>query len=196
MEGRLPGYVLYNHFLAKPFQDMSKKEAEDNFKYFVDQIPSRIEILEYTVKKSAGIRLDGQEATLRRLGSWFAEVSATMRLTQKEIDRDKSQMPDHLVDFVPEWDIDEQTISLCFDVGAYFAEMLRRDVPGTQWFLIMKPKNDADYNQPVLLSVGKKIWLNPFGVMTSLARGFVDHTTPPEKFADIYPLWRSNLQKY
>lgn len=61
-------------FEMKPFKDMTKKEAQNHFDWYVREIPTRIELLKNAYSATGGIEkkdLDYSSESLIKLWQWY-----------------------------------------------------------------------------------------------------------------------------
>lgn len=106
-------------------------------------------------------------------------------------------MPERIRDHValPRNDLDDQSYSLCVDVGMYLGEAWRRDIPGLDWSVVTKPKSSVDLHQPVIQSLGGKFHLNPRRLAYVFALKIADGK-PAEDLGDYYDRWVEDLRMY
>lgn len=175
---------------------MSKQQALEYLIWFQAQIPVRIHILTEYVQsfpKYHTWEADLKPSSLNELGKCFYEHVTTRERTQEELKSIFSKAPDlfrYII--VPEDELTVQTLSLCIDIGMYPSYMMLHNIPGLHWELGGKPKNNIDYQQPVLAGSAKLVF-NPVHIITMLAYGFADHKQRPERLGEVYDIWSKTL---
>ena len=178
------------------FRTMSREEANDYFDWFMEQIPLRIKILEEAVQSTVGYedwRADYTPESLERLGQWFYEHVETRKRTEREKETIYSRAPEWFRGVeIEDWELTDRTFSLAMDIGMYLSRVLQKNLPGLRWEMVTKPKNDADFQQPVLAGTGRLV-LNPIWVLVTYAYGVARHSKGPERLREIYDIWANLL---
>jgi hypothetical protein len=72
------------------------------------------------------------------------------------------------------------------DIGMYFAQVVLKSLPGTQWDQPLGNKKFADYGQPVIMGFGT-IPLNPVRVMVTTA--YAISRRKPADLRGLYDTW-------
>jgi len=180
------------------FRAMSRKEATDYFTWFMEQIPVRITMLEQAVQSTAKYgdwRADFTPESLERLGQWFHEHVITRERTDEEKETIYGTAPEWFRSVeIPDWELTNQAFSLAMDIGMYFSRVLEKNVLGLKWKMVKKPKNDIDFQQPVIAGSGRRE-LNPIRIMIVYAYSLADDTRGPERLKGLYYIWASLLVK-
>lgn len=202
----IKNYKLIEPPLKRHVYETTEKEAQELFEWFIKVIPERLEILKKALKDTdhKPEKLDFSEESLDYLGKWFSKNLHWRRLTEEEIEADKIQyhkvikkgnIEINLADIVklPKRDLSFETNSLCWDVGIYFAETLRKNVKGLRWDFVRKPKNDVDYHFPVLTGFGKDGTnrFTPKAIIRTVALKILEKKGGPFLLRDIYNVWKS-----
>lgn len=177
---------------------MSKVEANNYFNWFLDQIPVRINVLEQAVQFTPGYedwRADYTSESLGKLGKWFYERVETRQRTEGEKVDIYGKAPDWFRNVeVQDWELTNRSFSLAMDIGMYLSQVLVKNLPDLQWMLVEKPKNDMDFQQPVLKGTGRLVF-NPVSTMVTLAYGFARNNKSPDRLREIYDIWANLLVK-
>lgn len=180
------------------FRVMSKVEANNYFNWFLDQIPVRINVLEQAVQFTPGYedwRADYTSESLGKLGKWFYERVETRQRTEGEKVDIYGKAPDWFRNVeVQDWELTNRSFSLAMDIGMYLSQVLVKNLPDLQWMLVEKPKNDMDFQQPVLKGTGRLVF-NPVSTMVTLAYGFARNNKSPDRLREIYDIWANLLVK-
>ena len=178
------------------FRTMSTEEATNYFNWFMGQIPIRIKVLEQAVQSTAGYedwQADYTPASLEKLGQWFCEHVETRKRTEDEKEAIYSKAPEWFRSVeIEDWELTNRTFSLAIDIGMYLSCVLEKNVPGLKWELVRKPKNDVDFQQPVLVGTGKLVF-NPVRMLVIYAYSLADNTRGPEGLKELFDTWQSRL---
>jgi len=165
----LVNYRLFNPPFELEFDKMRPSEARAYFQWFKDQIPIRIGELQRVFKSShPSVDLDYSIESLKKLGEWFDSQVSVRPLSTSELAEQRANAPTWLHPYLPTSTYTVETISLCFDIGMYFAEVLRSRNPNLYWDYVRSPKRSADLHQPVLKPF-RNGHLNPFRIMVVIA---------------------------
>jgi hypothetical protein len=164
------------------------RKAKRYFDWFENQIPERIAALRRAFEANGGEPsvLDLRPRSLADLGAWFDRFSEIRPATPEELQ--------FLHELVPEWAWSyvgrgrmptDETFSLCVDIGIYFAETLRHQHPALEWFLVRRPKSDADFLMPAIGQF-KGAHLNPTRILFNIALSHKDAST---ELPRLYKCW-------
>ena len=131
-------------------------EGQELLEWLIRNKDERIAVLEKAVKSTLSFedwKADYKPASLKRLGEWFAGNIKTRPRSEEEIQVEVAKLQEQfkfLGKEIRETEVaDSQTISIAYDIGIYFGEILRKKDAGTNWILIPSTKY-YDSNQPVL----------------------------------------------
>jgi hypothetical protein len=177
------------HWPFIDFQAMSKAEIRDYFSNFVNAIPRQIQALEIAVRSQPGFegwRADETQNSLLRLGEWMAKQVQTRPRSTDELDRIRAGLSFEVP--VANWELTDQTFTDATRVGIYLAQVLAHGRPDLRWTYKDKPRNHADYGQPVLAGFGKMVF-NPVRIGTVLARGIADRTLTADRLFQLHKFW-------
>lgn len=200
----IKNYRIIELQLKRHIYKTTEKEAKEFFEWFVKIIPERIAILKKALKDTGynPKKLDFREESLTYLDKWFAKQISWRILTKEEIDAlkakhhvviKKSGVEINLTDIVkiPKRAVSFETDSLCWDIGIYFAETLRKNVKGLRWDFVRKPKNDVNYHFPVLKGFRSHIELMPKSVIHTVALKTLQKKGSLSLLKEIYYVWKS-----
>lgn len=182
------GYSTIQPPFTLKFREMSKKELREYYKWFMEVMPERINMLSRVVKSTPGFedwRPDYAPASLDGLGVWLATQVETRSRTNEERQelRGSSRNPIE----VPDYDLTNRTFSLAMDVGMYLSQVFLRNHPSLKWGQPFGSKSFIDYGRPVLVGgfAGDIPW-NPIGIVITLAYGLVKKTKTGAALREIY----------
>ena len=171
----LSSYETFNptFSFALNFREMNRREVDENFSWFVQQIPVRIEMLQNIVGLGANIS-EFSPQSLTVLGNLLDENVESRHLSDPEILHERANSPSWFQDIVPDKVLSERTISVCVDIGIAFGEMLTKCHSKLSWVFHHKQKNDVNYQQPVIVGFKHKVELNPVRLLSVAACKFAD----------------------
>lgn len=175
------------------FHDMTRKELDAYFRWFIAEIPVRLEKVAQTVRESKGFEswhADETPESLDALGEWFVSQVAMRQRTETEGRRIAAKAL--FQSATPGEELTDRTFSLAFDVGIYFSRVLLANWPVLKWSHVLGNKRSVDYGQPVVVafSVGP---LNPVQVMVTLAYGIAKETRDGPRLRQLYNYWSTHL---
>jgi hypothetical protein len=185
-----PHYQLFSLLFAGPFRELTSKQARQQYEWFLSQIPVRLEELRLLIEPY-GLSLNYTRESLPALGRWFELQVETRPRTPEEMAAERLKEPAWLEGYVKPWVFTERTFSICIDTGIYFAELLRHFHPHLQWDLVLKPKNDADLHEPVLVGFPGRVRLNPTRIIRVLAYKVVDGESAAAELPRLLRTWEA-----
>lgn len=187
-------------FPVQDFKEMTKKEAQQNFDWFISQIPNRINLLktmvEYTKYKSSE-RLDLSEESLIDIWSWFIPHVKTVQRSSEEMKNLLKGVPDGLHSSIIEnqsYTLSKETKILVVDVAIYFAEVFTHSCPTIKWGFITKPKSFLHVNKPVLLGF-KYDELDPVQIVYNLTSRVSDGNKEIKQLQRLFHIWKEKIKE-
>jgi hypothetical protein len=187
---RLPGYHRFEPPEKLDFQGWTRGEARSYFEWFMNQIPERLSELRKLGKRlNQDCRLDGSRESLFCLGKILVGHAETRPSTPKELAEDANDLPPHLKPFVEieEWQLTEDTISLCVDVGIYFAEVLRQEHPSLEWKLWTR--KTVGHHRPALVGFQGNVPLDPIRIAINIALGKARGQHGETRLRELFDVW-------
>jgi hypothetical protein len=169
------------------FHDMAKKDLIAYARWFHDSTAGRITELTGAVTSTPGYeswRPNTTPESLEDLGLWFEDQVETRKKQAADIAEDRAKLA-FPID-VPDEELTNRTFSLAMDIGMYFAQVVLKSLPGTQWDQPLGNKKFADYGQPVIMGFGT-IPLNPVRVMVTTA--YAISRRKPADLRGLYDTW-------
>lgn len=123
----------------RPYKEMTAREANQYFKYYVSQIPIRIAYLQNFLDKNADkkIRLDFTENSLVEFWDWYGDLLVEQQKTDYQ-----ENTPLHLSYGV---------LGISSDFAMYFGELFVQKNPTITWGYLKKPKNNLFFHRPSLM---------------------------------------------
>lgn len=144
-------------FKMKPFVKMNKKEAQQHFDWYLQQIPLRIQVL-YDLTNGI-VKLDYSKESLIDIFKWYLSVIEVRTLTDEEIQKDLDELrqyPDFIYEDEKERllqnpvDLEVNDYALAMDIAIYYAETIIKHNTQVQWTFLTKPKSYIYLNESIL----------------------------------------------
>lgn len=191
----------YLHPVVFGFYHLNRRAARAYFTWFLEQRSRRIELVEHAVRASPEAAYqawpaDGRVESLTVLGRWFAGHVHVRPRTAEEIEMAYADNPAWFRRVeLDQWVLTDETVSFAVDLGMYFGQMLRRDVPGLAWQVLTNPKRSAYYHSPVLLQTQGTLAMigSPLSLMLVFAYGLVDKTRQPRRLRELFAIWVAEM---
>ena len=176
------------------FRELSKKELQDYFDWFMDAIPLRVDELTSAVRQSPGFEdwhAFNTPESLDDLGEWLATHVETRPRTREELEEMRSGLA-FPID-VPTVELTNQTFSLAMDTGMYLSQVFLHNHPSLRWTQALRGKKYVDYGQPVLVEFATGPF-NPVRMMVTLAYGVVRRTRNGGRLRELYEIWAEMIR--
>lgn len=182
-------------FEMKPFKEMKKKDAQQHFDWYMQQIPLRIEVLhELTNGK---VKLDYSKESLIDLFEWYLSVIKIHELTDEEIEKeldDLRKYPDFVYEDEKErllknpMELAKTDYALAMDIAIYYAQTIIKHHPHVKWTFFTKPKSHAYLNEPILSYETEEIIYerNPRSLLAVLIEYIKDNEINKEDLYDTF----------
>jgi hypothetical protein len=179
------------------FGSMDNAHARMYFEWFLEQIPTRIDILcsyIHLENSFADWSPDFQPQSLKNLGKWFCEHVKTRSRTEQEMTRLSSNSPGWFIKYfeIPTEDLSFETYSFAIDIGMYFGCTIEKNIPGLVWKPVLSQKKNIHFQQPVIVGKGKA-QLNPVSIVTTYAYGISQGISGQDRLYELYEIWASLL---
>lgn len=176
-------------------RDLTKKEVQRMFDWYIDQKDKRIEILREWVNHTSDhpITFDYTPESLIDIWEWFEERMQKKKRTREEILEERKDNPEWMYEYIPDDKFTYETLSYIYDIAYYFGEVMVRNNPELYWGYFTKPRNYADVNEPVVLGFIKKKSLNPRRIVNVCALKSWDKRNKEEVY-ETYNVWKSYIQ--
>jgi hypothetical protein len=142
-------------FEIKPFKDMTKKEAQSHFDWYVGEIPTRIELLINAYSATSGMGkedLDYSPESLIKLWHWYINNANIEEKPEEVKSFERAQYPEWIQKDLSNKKISIGWMSIAMDIAIYFSECFIKEYGTVRWGFVSKPKSLAYINKPVLYS--------------------------------------------
>ena len=166
-------YTIIQPPFTLKLREMSPKELNRYYQWFMEVLPQRVNELTETVRQTPGFEAwqpDCTPASLDTLGQWFAGQVETRKRTQEELRAIKDRLV-FLMDIPSE------------ELTNRFQRMERED-----------DRKFADYGQPCLSGFGP-VSLNPVRNGGHVfAHGLASKTKTGKRLREVYDYWAQRVQ--
>lgn len=179
-------------FEIKPFKDMTKKDAQKHFEWYVGSIPDRIEILKDAFEvlgRGKREELDFSEESLVKLWNWYIVNVEISNKTKEEIENEKSKLPEWVSRNISSQKIGIGWMSIAMDIAIYFAELFVKYYSNIKWGFVSKPNNLAYVNKPVLIGFKAGLDLDTTNIVRNLTLKVANGEKDPESLSKLYKVW-------
>jgi hypothetical protein len=187
MEQSSVTYAIIKPPFTLRFREMPKKTLDAYRMWFHEVIPTRLTELTKVIKSTAGYESwepDLSTNSLDMLGHWFEGQVTTRKKHAEELEEMRERLTFPIE--IPEEELTNRSLSLAMDIGMYFAQVILKSLPGTNWAQPLGNKNFADYGQPVLMGFGT-VPLNPVRVIVTTAYAIARGN--PARLRELYNTW-------
>lgn len=188
-------YPIIRLPVSGPLDQMAAGDLRTFCDWFVNEIPSRFGMMADHVRAMPGLEhwtADFSAQSLRGLGIWLAERVETRPRTDAEMARLRQQTR-VARDIVPPIELTERTLSMCFDVARYFAEiLLRKHGTALRWLQPLGDRRNAHYGYPVITGFGG-VPLNPIMTLTSVAYSIARGVKNTERLGEVLAYWDARV---
>lgn len=185
-------------FEIKPFEKMTKKEAQIHFNWYLSEIPKRIELIRKAFLETGGGKLEDVDLSpqsLMNLWTWFIPKIVTVTRSDEEIAIDLKVVPEWFKDKVIEnkRKLSVGTLSLAMDIAIYFAEVFIKNFDKLEWGFVTKPKSLAYVNSPVIIGFSSGIELDPRNLVYNLTLKVINDNTNKEELFSLFEVWKDDI---
>lgn len=181
-------YELINPPRAyRNFYAATKKEANEYWLWFNENLNIRIEQLSILINKETMFSPDFSINSLGTIDNWLQNTDKITKtnLRAEEIENINKHFLPQFQNRIPvrNFVLSNTSISIGFDVGIYIGQALRHNHPTLYWELYLGKGNEVDYNQPLLMGF-KSGGFNPDRTGQVIINKVVDKISPA--VVDLY----------
>lgn len=144
----------------KPFQEMTKKEADAYSEWFLSKIDERSEYLREIVSEGLHIDIKQLDFTLDStllIWKWFLKEAKLAKTPESELDKIREGlrgMPQSFIDHMVEMarvELSIRTEYILRDIGMYLGKMFISNYENLRWTIKYKPKSYIYVNVPIIV---------------------------------------------
>lgn len=176
-------------FESISFVEMNKKQAQEYFEWYMNQINIRISLLKSEITKDGeNMDFDFSVESLIPLWNWYRKKITFRELSENEYNDLIHSYPDWMKEHISRYNLSYETLLYGEDVAIYFAQVFIHNNPTIKWGYFTKPKNRASVNEPTLLGFKYDKDLNPRLIIENITRR-ADKENQGDSLFDIYQVW-------
>ena len=194
-EGEMNYPLMETPFALTQFEEMSRKQAEQYFQWFLTEKEHRIKQLEQYIKQSdKSISLDKTPESLIGLWEWFEANIEWVSKTEEDFTNEMVGRPDwmrpHILESTKKMTI--LTLALAMDISIYSGETLIASNPSIYWGYKTSPKKLMGVNRPILLGFKGDINFFPYNQIQVCMRRSTREENKYE-LQELYKIWCNNV---
>lgn len=153
-----PKYEIQVPPLDKPFDQLTRAEAQAFFDWYTGQLEARTAYL----RQYTGLKLDHSPESLVRLWKWFLRHAQIEDTPPERLDSLKQQLSSSpLVETVLQEQARQFTLEtecVIWDIGMYWGQTFVLNHPSIYWGFYSAPKRDLFVNRPLLLGFPNEVF--------------------------------------
>jgi hypothetical protein len=187
-------YEILSPPFSLDYKNMSKPELKAYCQWFMAQMLARFAMLETTVRESPEFRdwaMDFSANSLHSLGHWYTSQIETFQRTPEEIAEIKSKLPFQFD--IDNYDLTIRTISLAYDLGMYFGQVMVKSHLTLKWDQVLKDKRDIEYGHPVVAGFKYDGTMDPVHLMTVLAYSIANGSKGGDRLYELSVIWSKDI---
>lgn len=186
---------MQTSFPLIPFEEMTKKQVELYFNWFMEAKEQRIRQLEtYIRQEKPDICLNKTPKSLIPLWEWFQNHVEWEDKTEEDFKKIMVGRPEwmrqHILENKKKMSV--LTLTLAYDISVYFGETLITNHHDIYWGYRMKPKKLDGINRPILLGFKGDVCVFPFTLIDVCIRRCTRNPNK-EELLETYKIWESNI---
>ena len=144
----------------KPFQEMTKKEADAYYEWFLSKIDERSDYLRGIVSEALNVRIEQLDFTLDStllIWKWFLKEAKLAKTPESELDKIRKGLlgqPQSFIDHMVEMarvELSIRTEYILRDIGMYIGKMFVSNYESLKWTIRYKPKSYIYVNVPIIV---------------------------------------------
>ena len=187
---------------VKAFEEFTKEETEEYFKWFVNKIPERVQYL----SAYSGVLLDFSVNSLVDIWAWFikiAEIEKTPQIRIKELKEQLKGQPKEIADAMLQENREQLTLETMYiarDIGMYYGEVQVRNNKSLYWGYHTDINEDSFANRPLIKGFEDRNYSPPFQFdsdpvffVQCCAEGVLVDSTYPTELLEGYQKMQKNI---
>ena len=185
--------------LGLDFYNMTPKQAEENFKWFISKIPERMDYLRNRCAADLRIpieSLDFSSESLIIVWRWFLNTARIEKTPKETLEKMKDGAKIFGESFINREQFTVATQFIMRDIGMYIGQSYVLNYPKLYWHYYTKPKNEINAKQPVIAGFYIKddftegdYFINPVSFAERSANNIFDKTQKENDVYDLFLKW-------
>ncbi len=185
-------YLMEPPFKAKSFYEMTKREAQIHYDWFIEKIPFRIDQLKrfYSeIAQEPAEVLDYSPESLVKLCGWYMKNAEIEEKTMLELQKEIVRTPEIARENILKQQISAGWMAVAEDIAIYFAECFVKAHETVKWNLTTRPKNYIYVNRPVLIGFKYNAEMSPVDLVKVLAARLLCEEIDENGLLNSYKIW-------
>ncbi|WP_026518542.1 hypothetical protein [Butyrivibrio sp. MC2021] len=179
-------------FENKDYDDMTPKEARQYFKWFVNNIPNRLNMFEAKLIEEGVIKkLEFTEDMIITIWQWYESKIDTKILSEEEYKQKIEGQPDFVIPFISNWGFTEETSLYCLDIAIFFAQVFIHNHDRIHWDLVTRSKRYVYRNKPVLSGFDHNVRMHPTTIVYNMTLKTLTTGKNPLRLLEKYHFWQN-----
>lgn len=187
---------------VKAFEEFTKEEIDEYFKWFVNKIPERVTYL----STYSGVCLDFSVNSLVDIWDWFiktAEIEKTPQIRMKELKEQLKGQPKEIADATLKENREQLTLETMYiarDIAMYYGEVFVRNNKSLYWGYHTDVKADSFANRPLIMGFEDRNYSpyfqfhsDPVFFVQCCAEGILVDSTYPTELLEGYQKMQKNV---
>jgi len=183
-------------FEMKPFKDMTKKEAQSHFDWYIREIPNRIAMLKNAYSITSKIDkedIDYSSESLIKLWQWYINNVDVEEKSEEDKNLERERYHESIPKNLCNKKISIGWMSIAMDIAIYFSECFIKEHDTIRWSFVSKPKSLAYINKPILVGFKNGLDLDSTNIVRVLTSKIIDGEKDSNALFMIYKKWSENV---
>jgi hypothetical protein len=189
------GYALLSSDVLKFYQgtDFSINKKEFFLTWYLSNYETRLSQLFETVFNIHTVSYSRKH--LSALQYYLQDNISIVPKTQDEIKHELSKVPEHLKEIVSvsEYRFTDLTLSISFDIGTYFGEYLKREIPELYWDIVIDTESVL-FGHLVLKKTGVATQYSLNQVMFVLTKQIYEKRANEDRLPNLFDTWANDFK--
>lgn len=187
------------------FQNMTPKQAKENFDWYMSKLPERMEYLRNRCAKDLKIpvsMLDYSPESLIVIWRWFLRTARLEKTPKAELDKMIEAAKVFGDSYINREQFSVATQFIMRDIAMYIGQVFVTNNPQLSWSYYTNPKNEVNAKQPVIVgfyykdqNTEGKAKINPMDIVVGAAANVFDKTQKDTDIYDQYIKWARWIPK-
>lgn len=185
--------------LGLDFNNMSPKQAKQNFDWCMSVMPERMEYFRERCSKDLKIplsKLDYSPESLIIVWRWFLKTARLERTPKTELDKMIQAAKVFGESYINREQFTVATQFIMRDIGMYIGQVFVTNNSQLSWSYYIKPKNEVNVNQPVIVGFYYKdqytegeVKINPMNLVVGSAANIFNKRQNEKDIYEQYVKW-------
>ena len=174
------------------FINMTENEANQYFKWFMNEIPVRLNLLKELYVWRGGKNIDSLDyspQSLIHIWRWYLKNVNVLPKTNEEYERDLERTPEYIHYSISKNKVELGWIQVAMDIGIYMSLCFLKNYDSLKWSYATDPLFTDSLNKPVITGFNYDLQFNHMRIMYVAAFGAVEGDAKSSNLYDIFNYW-------